>query len=476
MFVQVFAFFFVLTLALLWYKSGFLLICSIILICVSALIYFQKNLKLALICFLAVFLAFSNWSFHNNIFPRKCFISGNLSGIVQEIPRQSSFNSWRFVLSTEDFGKLQIKLKPGQSQPSKGDQLKLKGHFALIENFETNYFRSQGLAGKVMAEEILIIQNPISLKGKFLQVLGEAQLKLTNIHKILLPKDKANLMIAMLIGSQNLSKELRVLGQNLGVAHLFAASALNLTALAWFLNYLAGLFKLSRRPRILLILISITFYSLLAGFGPSIARAWFMAFLVLGGQLIARKPNVLNILLFSLLISLLFDPNLIGDLGFQFSYLATLGLILWTEKLINKFNFVPYSWAEPFAITIAAEALILPLQFLYFGNIPLYSMLANFVAVPLGNAILISGLFASLVSAFGSIGWQLASIIEFIAAGFMNLFFWWLNWLSTFPAADLKLESIELPWIIWLYGLIGYLAFAQNYKFLKHFNYHKLFF
>lgn len=469
MFLQIFSFFFILTSSLLWYKTSLLLFCSITIICVSALIYFQKNSKLTFIALLAVLSAFLNQSFHNSIFPKQCFIGGKLSGLVQEIPRQASFNSWKIIVATKNYGKLQIKLKAGQSLPQKGDQVELQAYFLPIQNFETNYFRSQDLTGKAIAERIFTIHNPLSFQGKFLQLLGETQIRLINIHKVLLPKDKADLMVAMLIGSQNLSKELRVLGQNLGVAHLFAASALNLTALAWFLNYLAGFFKLSKRPKIILVLIAITFYSLLAGWGPSISRAWFMAFLVLSGQLIYRKPNLLNILLFSLLISLFFDINLIGDLGFQFSYLATLGLILWTEKLINKFNFMPRSCAEPIAITIAAEALILPLQFLYFQNIPLYGNLANLIAVPLGNGILISGLLASLLSTLGSLGWQLASFIEFIAAGFINLFFWWLNWLSTFPASDLKLENIHWLWTIWLYALIVYLAFLQKHNLFKHF-------
>ena len=378
----------------------------------------------------------------------------------------------RVIAFNEQFGKIYLKFKFQSDQILLGDQLFIYGQLSLAKNIqETNYLRSQSVKAKLDKVEILKFTEQ---KPNFYKFLGKLQTKFLKIHKIQLRNDESALMQGMLVGrssGKQISPEIWQLGQNLGLIHLFAASAMNLGILILALKELFKLFRFSRKLEYLILFVAISFYTGLSGFIPSIMRAWFMVSLVLLGSFNEKKKDILNILLIVFLLSLLFAPDSIGDLGFQFSYLATLGLILWTAKLTHYFKFLPHSWAEPLAAIICAQALILPLQLFYFGNISFYSILANLFALYIASTAMISGLIASLLSCFGSIGWILAGLPESVASLCLSLLLCLMRFLGHLPFSDFKFGEINLIWVIWLYFIILALGagFWQKYKLTKHF-------
>ncbi|MFN5540235.1 MAG: ComEC/Rec2 family competence protein [Candidatus Melainabacteria bacterium] len=460
---------------------------------------FQEIIKYFLFSTLCFALGLANTLIHHKLANTpnhqiRCLIADQkfdrVCGLVLEMPKQGLYGSNSLIIDIHNSnkstfnlkGKAQVKLQRLSSLPTLGDEICFRGKFAMeiyspelfafsLSKTSNKYLRSQGIKFKFTNAEIFDIQKSQSLAGQILSSIAAIQIRLISIHKVLLPGDQVSLMQAMLIGRSTgtpLSKEIWTLGSNLGVNHIFAASALNLTALIFFLTYLLNLFKIPHRSKIIILLAFITFYACLAGFIPSIMRAWFMASVVLIGQLLKRRANLLNTLLLALCISLLFDPNLIGDLGFQFSYLATLGIILWTEKLIHWMKFIPYSWAEPIAVSITAQALILPIKLWYFHNLPIYSILANLLAVPLASLILICGLLASLFSLFGSIGWIIASICDFAGSQAIHILDIWLHILGGLPGANLKIQNISFPWVLWLYLAVIGIGFFSKFKLTKH--------
>ena len=106
---------------------------------------------------------------------------------------------------------------------------------------------------------------------------------------------------------------------------------------------------------------------------------------------------------------LLFSPYLLYDTSFQLSFLATAGLLylspalaVWLEK------YLPPWIAGSLAVTIGAQLSVLPLLAWYFHRVSVSALLANMLAVPLVEAIIVLGLFAGIA------GWLLPFLSQLI--------------------------------------------------------------
>jgi competence protein ComEC len=109
-----------------------------------------------------------------------------------------------------------------------------------------------------------------------------------------------------------------------------------------------------------------------------------------------RKVKLLGSLLVTATLLLLFNPLWIWDLGFQLSFLATLGLLVTVPPLIKKLDWMPPAIACLIAVPIAASLWTLPLQLYVFGVVPVYSIVVNMITTPLISVISISGIISAL--------------------------------------------------------------------------------
>ncbi|RZK50218.1 MAG: hypothetical protein EOO99_03250 [Pedobacter sp.] len=82
-------------------------------------------------------------------------------------------------------------------------------------------------------------------------------------------------------------------------------------------------------------------YTLICGFSSATVRASIMLTIYLGAKTIAKNQNSLNILALSAFIQLYHNPFLIFEIGFQLSYLAVWGLILY-YPLFKKYTLFKY--------------------------------------------------------------------------------------------------------------------------------------
>lgn len=135
-----------------------------------------------------------------------------------------------------------------------------------------------------------------------------------------------------------------------------------------------------------LIIILIWGYALLTGFSPAVCRAALMISLIISGNTFHRYINSLNLLAASAFGLLLYNPNYLMDVGFQLSYLAVGGLILFQPLVYNAVNFenkwIDKLWALC-SVSIAAQVITFPLSAFYFHQFPVYFLLSNmFILLP----------------------------------------------------------------------------------------------
>jgi competence protein ComEC len=233
---------------------------------------------------------------------------------------------------------------------------------------------------------------------------------LANIYR-LFPDPESSLMAGILLGvDTGLTQELQQAFKNTGTAHIIAISGFNISIIAGLFVILFSRFLGPRRGAVLAV-IGIIIYTILVGGDAAVVRAAIMGSLALFARQIGRRQAALNTLLAVALFMCLWNPLYIWDVGFQLSFFATLGLILYADpfsQFANRISvrYFPASAAEKFAelfsafvlLTLAAQITTIPIMAYHFQRISLVSFLANPFILPAQPAVMILGGLAVLLS------------------------------------------------------------------------------
>jgi competence protein ComEC len=175
-----------------------------------------------------------------------------------------------------------------------------------------------------------------------------------------------------------------------GTIHILSVSgghvAIIYLLLGWMLSFLNG-YKRGRIFKAIAIIALIWAYALLTGFSPAVCRAAVMISLVITGKTYSRYINNLNLLAASAFALLLYDPFLLTDVGFQLSYLAVGGLVVFQPIVYKWLNFknraVDKIWLAC-SVSIAAQVITFPLSAYYFHQFPVYFLVSNLlIAIPI---------------------------------------------------------------------------------------------
>ncbi|HEY3474312.1 MAG TPA: ComEC/Rec2 family competence protein, partial [Anaerolineales bacterium] len=160
---------------------------------------------------------------------------------------------------------------------------------------------------------------------------------LANIYR-LFPDPESSLMAGILLGvDTGLTQDLQQAFKNTGTAHIIAISGFNISIIAGLFVTFFSRFLGPRRGSILAIA-GIVFYTLLVGADAAVVRAAIMGSLALFAKQVGRRQAALNTLLAVALFMCLWNPLYIWDVGFQLSFFATLGLVLYADPFSQFAN------------------------------------------------------------------------------------------------------------------------------------------
>lgn len=195
-----------------------------------------------------------------------------------------------------------------------------------------------------------------------------------------------------------------------GISHILSISGLHITMILTILFLLLSFFPINFYKKILIsTIITIIVYPPITLFSVSVLRASIMALCLLISYYFDRNINSINALFLAGLIILLFNPSAIKDISFQFSFLATLGIIIYypifnfyiiknirniktNNKLINIIKTITINSLSFLSINIFAIITVIPLSIHHFSLLNLTSIVSNIFAVPLSFIILSSSL------------------------------------------------------------------------------------
>ena len=189
----------------------------------------------------------------------------------------------------------------------------------------------------------------------------------------------------------------------------------------------------------------------LTGFEASVCRAALMGFGTLFALVLSREVKPLALLLTAATILLLVNPLWIWDLGFQLSFLATLGLIVTTPPLMAKLDWMPPAIASIVVVPIAASVWVLPLLLYVFSVVSPYSILVNIIAAPLLWILSIGGMVSALAGLiFPPAGSVLAQLLDYPAKGLIAI----AQYFSQLPGNSVAVGQVSVFQLIALYSLI----------------------
>jgi len=240
----------------------------------------------------------------------------------------------------------------------------------------------------------------------------------------ILPEPQAALLVGILLGDDSgLSKEMQDDFRATGMTHIIAISGFNIAILVGIVVWL-GQPLVGRRAVLWLTLLVVALYSVLVGAESSVVRAAFMGILLMFSlRFLGRRTFALAPLVTAGLLMTLIDPNALWDIGFQLSFAATLGILLyvppvteWTRRqLAPRLGRETARQATRFVsdlliVTLAAQVLVLPLLVYHFESLSPISPLANLLILPAQPAVMTFGGLATLagmvyVPVGQAIGW-----------------------------------------------------------------------
>lgn len=139
---------------------------------------------------------------------------------------------------------------------------------------------------------------------------------------------RAEVLGALLLGSNISTPELRSAYIDAGIYHLLVISGTHFTLIALFVGGLLALLPLPTPVRHILLLVVLSLYLVLVQYHVSVVRAFLIAVIYILGRLLDRPAAFLNAIAFAAMILLAWQPWYLFDAGFQLTFTAVCAIAI----------------------------------------------------------------------------------------------------------------------------------------------------
>jgi competence protein ComEC len=414
-----------------------------------------------------------------------------LTGIITAIPdERDTYTNLRVAAKTIQprfknetaplpvTGNLLIRIAPDQT-PQYGDRINAIGYLETPPEHETfsyrDYLARQGIYSYMSRAKIELI---VSKQGHWFltPIFNLKNIALTRVYQ-LWPDPEASLFAGILLGVETgIPKRVQLAFKETGTTHIIAISGFNIAIVSGlFANWFGKI--LGPRKGALFAFIAIALYTILVGADAAVVRAALMGGLSLFARQMGRRQNGINTLAFVAAVMSVFNPHTPWDVGFQLSFAATLGLILYADPLAQWFiklisHLLPLKNAEKlagpigeyFLFTIAAQITTLPIMAYHFGTISWSAFLVNPVILPVQPPIMIVGGVALILAL---IWLPLGKIAAPLAWPFVTFTIRAVEFFGDQLEGVLVLGELKLLWVILFYS--GLLAATFRWSQIKDF-------
>lgn len=387
-------------------------------------------------------------------------VSGNVVGIEEASSSKTVFDLQISQSSPPELtGKIRIYAPPIKDIEI-SDYLAIKGRpYSAKKARNPGQFNfTQYLATQKFTTLFYTDKEPetIEKSSNFLLYVGPKMRNLSfQVFSEALPERYALMLDSLVYGRSNIPDDMFTAFQKAGTMHILAASGFNVTIMAFSTLLLLMWITGHRKASIIGAIIISLIYAAAAGFSPTVARAVIMVIFSMSAGLFSRKYSASSGLAFAVLILLLFNPNWLFDVGFQLSFVSTLGFFIVSPTIFSRV--VSTKWYSKivfiFIQTIIIQILTLPILSHHFYEFSIISPVSNLIAIPMAELIVPMGVVAGLV---GIIIRPVGIMISWVIWPMLVLLDKILIFLSSFNWAMFVTGLLPVAiWIPYYLGLLG---------------------
>ncbi len=358
-----------------------------------------------------------------------------------------------------------------------GDEIQFSGKLKEPEVFETDFGRTFNYPGYLAVRDIFYtvsfatIEVVATGKGNPVRAtLLDSKQQFLNQIKLVIPEPAVGLGAGLLLGvKSSLGEEIEEAFRTTGIIHIVVLSGANIMLIVIFLMYVLA-FIVSVRTRAVLGIICIILFALMVGFSATVVRASIMAVLIMTALLLGRRYAILRALFCAGIVMLLINPLLlVYDIGFQLSFLATLGLVMvapqfemWMEGVSSKFKLKEY-----FLATLSTQLAILPLLLYQIGQFSVVAVFVNMAVLPMVPVAMLATFITGVI---GFISPTAASVVAVIATGTLNYIISIATNVAALPFSSFVVPEFPFIFVVLAYIVLGYWLYRYQFKKLENFS------
>ncbi len=358
---------------------------------------------------------------------------------------------------------------PAHTDVSYGERVVVSGQLHLPQGFDAGGGRVFNYPGLLAVQGIqyeldrAFLESPGEFAGNPLVALSYRikELFVAGLQQAL-PEPEAGLAGGITAGDKRaLGKDLTEEFRRVSLVHIIVLSGYNITIV------ISALFSVLRlAPRSVRFgsgAIVALFFAVMTGFASASLRAALMALISITGSLTGRIYRADRALILVAAGMVAWNPYLlVFDPGFQLSFLATAGLIVFSpfcEKWFERFPDL-FSLREIATSTTSAQIAVLPLLLYESGTLSLVALPANLLVL----AAIPPAMLASLVAAIGGlIAGPAAPLIGFPAYALLSYVIFISHVLANIPFAAVQTPPFSAWFLLPVYAaLFGVAIYFQK--------------
>ena len=205
-------------------------------------------------------------------------------------------------------------------------------------------------------------------------------------------------------------------------------------------------------------------YTVLVGASAAVVRAALMGFLYLWARHLGRAASAPNSLCAAAIVMTAWNPHVLWDVGFQLSFAATMGLVLYVEPLeraleraLARFTSVERAkrvvglTGDALLVTLAAQITTLPILLHHFGQLSLVTLVTNSLILPVQPLLMVWGGVAMLL---GMVFRPLGQVAGWVAWVFLTYTIEMVRFTARWPLASVPVRVDG--WMVFVtYALLG---------------------
>lgn len=349
-----------------------------------------------------------------------------------------------------------------------GDVLEVKGRLLPIskplnpKSFDARkYYLTLGIRHQLSCQATEVIKYS-STRFSFQRMSARWQSYLSSTVRNHTSPASAQVINALVWGDRvDMDEAVRDAFADSGAMHVLSVSGMHVAMIYSLLMLILGApgeGTFARRLiRFILYAGAILLYVGLTGACPAVVRAGLMILLYLFGKSMGWNTQVWNLIGFAAFMMLWINPLVYHNIGFQLSFLAMAGILLYAKPIIHslafKYKLMHWSW-EIIALSLAAQIFILPVILSQFHQFPLTFIISSMVAIPAGYIVIFGAISNVILSVMGMDA--LWPLLDYACVWFVDCMKWMakLNPSMQYALPPLTAAMLMMVAVVYSFALI----------------------